>query len=84
MHIEPEPPHRTSLIDTTTWERGGTHDNDGFVLAAHPGKSQGRPRMNVELSAHLSERPARPHLPQRPMSRATYAPEVAGRSFIPR
>jgi len=25
-------------------ERGGTHDKDGFVLSAHPGKSQGRPR----------------------------------------
>ena len=38
------PRPRTPLLSSTERERGGTHDSDGFVLSAHPGKSQGRPR----------------------------------------
>jgi Integrase core domain len=43
MNIQPEPAHTTPFVDNER-ERGGTHDKDGFVLTAHPGKSQGRPR----------------------------------------
>ena len=43
MHIQSEPAHGPPLVDLER-QRGGTHDNDGFVLSAHPGKSQGRPR----------------------------------------
>jgi hypothetical protein len=43
MHIQPQSPHHTPFLDDER-ERGGTHDNDGFVLSAHREKSQGRPR----------------------------------------
>jgi Integrase core domain len=43
MHIQSKPSHGPPLVDLER-ERGGTHDNDGFVLSAHPDKSQGRPR----------------------------------------
>ncbi len=42
MNIQPERPHAAPFVDLDR-ERGGTHDNDGFVLSAHPGKSQGQP-----------------------------------------
>jgi len=43
MNIQSEPAHNSPFVDDGR-ERGGTHDKDGFVLSAHPGKSQGRPR----------------------------------------
>jgi transposase-like protein len=57
------------FVDEIERERGGTHDNDGFVLSAQPGKSQGRPRTTsssqligqIGLPVRVSQ--------QRPMSR---------------
>ncbi len=43
MNIQSEPAHNSPFVDNER-ERGGTRDKDGFVLSAHPGKSQGRPR----------------------------------------
>jgi hypothetical protein len=43
MHIQTESSHHAPLLDDER-ERGGTHDNDGFVLSAHRERSQGRPR----------------------------------------
>jgi transposase InsO family protein len=43
MNIQPESAHSPPFVDIDR-ERGGTHDKDGFVLSAHRGKSQGRPR----------------------------------------
>src|SRR3954468_1255919 len=36
-------PTTTSQLDNTIGECGGQNDTYGFALAAHPGKSQGRP-----------------------------------------
>lgn len=50
-------------------ERGGTHDKDGFVLSAHPGKSQGRPRTTSssqlisQNGLPLPRLPTTPHVP---------------------
>jgi hypothetical protein len=44
MHIQSEPAHGPPLSIDLERESGGTHDSDGFVLSAHPDKSQGRPR----------------------------------------
>jgi Integrase core domain len=43
MNIQSQPAHNSPFVGNEQ-ERGGTHDKDGFVLSAHPGKSQGRPR----------------------------------------
>ncbi len=43
MYIQPKRAHHAPFVDDGR-ERGGTHDTDGFVLSAQPGKSQGRPR----------------------------------------
>ena len=52
-------------------ENERTNDNDRCVLAAHPGKSQGRPPKQPELEAHRPTRPAQPRSPQKPPSRTT-------------
>ena len=52
-------------------ENERTNDNDRCVLAAHPGKSQGRPPKHPELEAHRPTRPAQPRSPQKPLSRTT-------------
>src|SRR5688500_13116256 len=41
---------------------GGQDDTYGFALAAHPGKSQGRPPTNTGSKPIEQERPARPRL----------------------
>ena len=41
-------------------EAGGHHDTYGFALAAHPGKSQGRPPTNAGSQPILRDRPAHP------------------------
>jgi hypothetical protein len=43
MHVKPHSTHDSPFVDDER-ERGGTHDNDGFVLSAHRDQSQGRPR----------------------------------------
>jgi hypothetical protein len=42
------------------WERRRANDTYGFALAAHPGKSQGRPSTNTGSKPIERERPARP------------------------
>ena len=45
MHVSADRSHppRASPRCSRCWETGGQNDNYGFALAAHPGKSQGRP-----------------------------------------
>ena len=65
-------------------ERGGTHDTDGFVLSAHPGRVAGAAMNNGELAAHQSYRPARPRLPTWPHVPGTRRlPTGPDGSFIP-
>ena len=42
MNVHPNEAHDLSFRLSSEGE-GGQSDKDGFVLAAHPGKSQGRP-----------------------------------------
>jgi hypothetical protein len=49
---------------TTTREAGGRSDNDGYVLTAHPGRSQGRPRTTPGSQPIGYRRPAPPVLPR--------------------
>jgi len=54
MNIQSETAHRSPLVEIRR-ERDGTHDKDGFVLSAHRGKSQGRPRTtpSSRLISHI-------------------------------
>ena len=63
MHVHPDEPHR-SLPPSTTREAGGRSDKDGYVLTAHPGKSQGRPRTTPGSQPIGYQRPAPPVLPR--------------------
>lgn len=65
-------------------ESGGTRDKDGFVLSAHPGKSQGRPR--TTSSSQLISQIGLPDRvsQQRPKSREHDAPGRSRRQFHPR
>ncbi len=45
-------------------EAGGRSDNDGYVLTAHPGRSQGRPRTTPGSQPIGYRRPAQPVLPR--------------------
>ena len=47
-------------------EDGGHHDTYGFALAAHPGKSQGRPVTPTGSRPIASDRPAHPRSPRSP------------------
>ena len=81
VHIQPKRAHSPSFRRRR--ERGGTHDSDGFVLSAHPGKSQGRPR-TTSSSQLISQNGLPIRVSQRsPMSREHDAHGRAGRSFIP-
>jgi hypothetical protein len=73
------------------WETGGQNDNYGFALAAHPGKSQGRPVTPAGSQPIAQHRPARPAFSQSPRpGTATTLTRLADRndrtldrSFIP-
>jgi hypothetical protein len=57
----------TALTSHSIWTGeadGGQDDTYGFALAAHPGKSQGRPSTNTGSKPIERDRPARPRLPQ--------------------
>ena len=57
----------TALTSHSIWTgeaAGGQDDTYGFALAAHPGKSQGRPSTNTGSKPIERDRPARPRLPQ--------------------
>jgi hypothetical protein len=77
----------------TRRERGGTHDKDGFVLSAHPGKSQGRPRTTSSsqlisqngLPIRVSQQ--KPHIPGARCSRrgrTQFHPEITAPPTSPR
>ena len=79
------PSPRTTLLSSEfDRERGGTLDNDGFVLSAHRGKSQGRPRTTsssqlisqIGLPNRISQKP---HVPG-----TRRLPAGPDGSFIPR
>jgi hypothetical protein len=73
MNIQPEPAHSSPFVDDER-ERGGTRDKDGFVLSAHPGKSQGRPRTTSSsqlISQNGLPRPRLPTKPQHPGARCS-------------
>ena len=88
MHIHPERSH-PSLLSSTRRERGGTHDKDGFVLAAHPGKSQGRPANNAGsqlisqngLPIRVSQKPHVPGTPMLPEGRTAVSSPDNGNEF---
>jgi hypothetical protein len=46
MHVDPDEPHLAPPLHARTKRQGGggRSDNDGYVLAAQPGESQGRPK----------------------------------------
>ena len=81
VHVQPKRPHHSPLVEDR--ERGGRHDSDGYVLSAHPGKSQGRPR-TTSSSQLISQNglPIRASH-QQPLSRENNPPDEAGRSFMP-
>jgi transposase InsO family protein len=69
MHIQSQSSHHAPLVDDER-ERGGTHDNDGFVLSAHRERSQGRPRTtsSSQLISQIglpAASPNKPHVPER-------------------
>jgi hypothetical protein len=55
VHIQPNRPAdcpHLILLASIEPENQRANDNDRYVLAAHPGKSQGRPPSKPELEAH--------------------------------
>jgi len=63
MHVHPDEPHRPSLLDDNTGSRRAS-DKDGYVLTAHPGRSQGRPRTTPGSQPIGYQRPTQPALPR--------------------
>ena len=64
MHIESKAPALTAHPQRSWNMEGDGRANDtyGFALAAHPGKSQGRPPTNTGSKPIEQDRPARPRL----------------------
>src|SRR5829696_1613121 len=58
LRVMPSPPPVNRIGEAA----GGQDDTYGFALAAHPGKSQGRPPTNTGSKPIEQERPARPRL----------------------
>ena len=73
VYIHADDAHVFSLVSEK--RSGGQHDNYGSALSAHPGKSQGRPDIDLELAVHFSAT-ACPHL------RAPGAPRPGSREPI--
>ena len=71
MDVHPDEPHRTLPSRRSRREAGGRSDKDGYVLAAHPGRSQGRPRTTPGSQPIGYRRPALPALPRTAPSRDT-------------
>src|SRR3954467_14885731 len=72
MHVQSQSSHHAPLVDVDR-ERGGTHDKDGYVLSAHRGKSQGRPR-TTSSSQLISQN----GLPDRISQQGPMSPEPKG------
>src|SRR5829696_8599286 len=58
LRVMPSPPPVNRIGEAA----GGQDDTYGFALAAHPGKSQGRPPTNTGSKPIEQDRPARPRL----------------------
>jgi len=83
MHVQAKSTHFVSLRWNSR-ESGGTHDKDGFVLSAHPGRSQGRPR-TTSSSQLISQIGLPDRVSQQcPVSREHDAHGGGGREFHPR
>src|SRR4051812_8760795 len=76
-----------SLSSTTIREAGGRSDNDGYVLTAHPGRSQGRPRKTPGSQPTAPTACPTFASQEQPLSRATDPAPGTGQlhcpSFIP-
>src|SRR5215210_9246854 len=80
MHVHSNEPHDTSLVRPSPIGKQWARDIDGYVLAAHPGRSQGRPRTTAGSQPIGYQRPAHHALPKdAPRPGTTYAPRDAGR-----
>jgi len=64
MHIKPKAParHHSPPAPLNMEGDGRANDTYGSALAAHPGKSQGRPPTNTGSKPIEQDRPARPRL----------------------
>lgn len=81
VHVESDNPHATLLwLILSLREVGGQHDTYGSALAAHPGKSQGRPHNNA--SSQLMRYLGLPrHVLPTPLSRKSQ--DTAGELSLP-
>ena len=62
----PDRPAHDNLLTSMDGENQRANDNDRYVLAAQPGKSQRRPKRKPALEAHRPNRPARLRSPRGP------------------
>ena len=66
VDVQPNAPHPLSFLAVDQKGTGGQNDTDGFVLTAHPGRSQGRPPKSRARSPSRKYRPAQPAFPNEP------------------
>ena len=82
VDVQPDAPHPLSLPRRRSEGNRWANDTDGFVLTAHPGRSQGRPPKSRARSPSRKKRPAQPAFPRKPLSRSAEPTATHGQELL--